>query len=71
MRYGLTDMKYQNPDYLKALRFLTEDDRVETVGLCNFDTKHLLEVVQSGIRVYTNQVQVRHSHRLNNERIKW
>ncbi|UKZ78637.1 hypothetical protein TrVFT333_006383 [Trichoderma virens FT-333] len=48
---------YQNPDYLKALRFLTEDDRVETVGLCNFDTKHLLEVVQSGIRVYTNQVQ--------------
>lgn len=48
---------YENPDYLKALRFLTEDDRVETVGLCNFDTKHLLEVVQSGIRVSTNQVQ--------------
>ncbi|KAL7785714.1 Aldo/keto reductase [Trichoderma afarasin] len=48
---------YENPDYLKALRFLTEDDRVETIGLCNFDTKHLLEVVQSGIRVSTNQVQ--------------
>lgn len=63
-------MKYENPDYLKALQFLTEDERVETVGLCNFDTKHLLEVVQSGIRVYTNQVQVRHSDRVLVERSK-
>lgn len=70
MCFVLTDMKYENPDYLKALRFLTEDDRVETVGLCNFDTKHLLEVVQSGIRVSTNQVQVRHSNRFLDERSK-
>ncbi|KAL7929260.1 Aldo/keto reductase [Trichoderma chlorosporum] len=48
---------YQNSDYLQALKFLTEDSRVESVGLCNFDTKHLLEVVHSGVRVYTNQVQ--------------
>ncbi|KAL7783255.1 NADP-dependent oxidoreductase domain-containing protein [Trichoderma ceciliae] len=48
---------YENPDYLNALRFLIEDDRVETVGLCNFDTKHLLDVVESGIKVHTNQVQ--------------
>ncbi|RFU81716.1 aldo keto reductase [Trichoderma arundinaceum] len=48
---------YENPDYLDALRFLVEDDRVGTVGLCNFDTKHLLKVVESGIKVDTNQVQ--------------
>lgn len=30
------------------------------VGLCNFDTKHLLDVVEAGIKVYTNQVQVQH-----------
>lgn len=56
----LTHIKYENSDYLDALRFLSEDERVGAVGLCNFDTKHLLEVVNSGIKVYTNQVQVRH-----------
>ncbi|KAL6852085.1 Aldo/keto reductase [Trichoderma novae-zelandiae] len=48
---------YQIPEYLDALRFLTEDGRVEAVGLCNFDTMHLLKVVEAGIKVYTNQVQ--------------
>ncbi|KAM0456924.1 hypothetical protein ACHAPV_006899 [Trichoderma viride] len=48
---------YDNPDYLQALQFLAEDSRVAAVGLCNFDTKHLLNVVESGIRVHTNQVQ--------------
>ncbi|KAM0258950.1 hypothetical protein ACHAQJ_003606 [Trichoderma viride] len=48
---------YENRDYLNALRFLTEDDRVKSVGLCNFDTEHLLDVVESGIKVYTNQIQ--------------
>ncbi|PTB35867.1 hypothetical protein M441DRAFT_152643 [Trichoderma asperellum CBS 433.97] len=48
---------YENADYLKALQFLTEDSRVEIVGLCNFDTEHLLKVVESGVRIHTNQVQ--------------
>ncbi|KAL7921453.1 NADP-dependent oxidoreductase domain-containing protein [Trichoderma austrokoningii] len=48
---------YENPDYLNALQFLAEDGRVETVGLCNFDTEHLLKIVESGTRVHTNQVQ--------------
>ncbi|EGR46925.1 uncharacterized protein TRIREDRAFT_65067 [Trichoderma reesei QM6a] len=48
---------YQHREYLDALRLLTEDARVEMVGLCNFDTKHLLDVVEAGIQVLTNQVQ--------------
>ncbi|KAH0489780.1 hypothetical protein TgHK011_001278 [Trichoderma gracile] len=48
---------YRHPEYLDALRFLTEDSRVEMVGLCNFDTEHLLQVVEAGIKVHTNQVQ--------------
>lgn len=59
MPFALTCLQYDNPDYLKALQFLAEDSRVAAVGLCNFDTKHLLNVVESGTRVYTNQVQVR------------
>ena len=54
--------KYQDPDYLNALRFLTEDTRIETVGLCNFDTKHLIDVIEAGIKIYTNQVQVRRTY---------
>ncbi|KAM0481997.1 hypothetical protein ACHAPX_003331 [Trichoderma viride] len=48
---------YENPDYLQALQFLAEDSRVAAVGLCNFDTEHLLNVVKSGIKIHTNQVQ--------------
>lgn len=59
MPVTLTCLQYDNPDYLQALQFLAEDSRVAAVGLCNFDTKHLLNVVESGIRVHTNQVQVR------------
>ncbi|PNP45459.1 hypothetical protein TGAMA5MH_02682 [Trichoderma gamsii] len=48
---------YENPDYLQALQFLAEDSRVAAVGLCNFDTEHLLNVVNSGVKIHTNQVQ--------------
>ncbi|CAI6063461.1 unnamed protein product [Clonostachys chloroleuca] len=48
---------YQNPQYLDALRFLAEDDRVRMIGLCNFDTTHLETVVDHGIEVVANQVQ--------------
>lgn len=62
MPFTLTCFQYENPDYLNALQFLAEDGRVKAVGLCNFDTEHLLKVVESGTRVHTNQVQVRYCY---------
>ncbi|TDZ49731.1 2,5-diketo-D-gluconic acid reductase A [Colletotrichum trifolii] len=48
---------YDDPQYLDALRFLAEDERVGTLGLCNFDTKHMDNVISNGIKVHSNQVQ--------------
>lgn len=59
MPFTLTCFQYENPDYLQALQYLAEDSRVAAVGLCNFDTEHLLNVVKSGVKIHTNQVQVR------------
>ncbi|TDZ38823.1 putative oxidoreductase [Colletotrichum spinosum] len=48
---------YDDPQYLDALRFLAEDERVGTLGLCNFDAKHMDNVISNGIKVHSNQVQ--------------
>ncbi|KAF4985883.1 hypothetical protein FGRMN_11066 [Fusarium graminum] len=48
---------WDSPQYLDALRHLSSDERVAKIGLCNFDTEHVERVLESGIRVYTNQVQ--------------
>ncbi|KAH8658967.1 NADP-dependent oxidoreductase domain-containing protein [Ilyonectria robusta] len=48
---------YDDKNYIDALRYLAEDERVNMVGLCNFDTKHLEEVLDSGITIHTNQIQ--------------
>ncbi|KAF5011332.1 hypothetical protein FDECE_2550 [Fusarium decemcellulare] len=48
---------WDNPQYLHALRYLSEDERVGMLGLCNFDTEHLERVINSGVRIHTNQVQ--------------
>ncbi|UNI23809.1 hypothetical protein JDV02_009605 [Purpureocillium takamizusanense] len=48
---------YENPQYLDAIEYIMEDDRVGAVGLCNFDTAHLETVLNRGLRIYTNQVQ--------------
>ncbi|KPM42657.1 hypothetical protein AK830_g3887 [Neonectria ditissima] len=48
---------YENPQYIDALRYLAEDQRVEMIGLCNFDTKHLQRVLDCGIPIHTNQIQ--------------
>ncbi|ENH64123.1 hypothetical protein FOC1_g10004391 [Fusarium oxysporum f. sp. cubense race 1] len=48
---------WDNPQYIGALQYLGEDIRVARIGLCNFDTEHLERVVESGIKIYTNQVQ--------------
>lgn len=48
---------YDDPQYIEALRYLQEDSRVKMLGLCNFDTQRMLEALQAGIKVRTNQVQ--------------
>ncbi|KAF5678542.1 priB-like protein [Fusarium denticulatum] len=48
---------WDNPQYIEALQHLAEDERVARIGLCNFDTEHLERVVESGVKIHTNQVQ--------------
>lgn len=48
---------YHDPQYLEALKLLQGDQRVHRIGLCNFDTQHMLKMVEAGIKVHTNQVQ--------------
>ncbi|KAL4881818.1 NADP-dependent oxidoreductase domain-containing protein [Aspergillus karnatakaensis] len=48
---------YEDDQYLKALEYLQQDERVKHLGLCNFDTEHMQRVVDSGIKIVTNQVQ--------------
>ncbi|RSL98231.1 hypothetical protein CEP52_010438 [Fusarium oligoseptatum] len=48
---------WDDPGYLDALRYLQEDRRVGMIGLCNFNTEHLLRAIESGVHVHTNQVQ--------------
>jgi aryl-alcohol dehydrogenase-like predicted oxidoreductase len=48
---------YDDHQYINALRFLQQDERVRQLGLCNFDTERLQEIVGEGIDIVTNQVQ--------------
>ena len=48
---------YNDHQYMDALRFLQQDERVRQLGLCNFDTKRLQEIVEGGLDIVTNQVQ--------------
>ena len=48
---------YNDHQYIEALRHLQQDERVKHLGLCNFDTARLQEVIDKDIDVVTNQVQ--------------
>lgn len=48
---------YNDHQYIQALQILQEDERVRYLGLCNFDTARLQEVIDSDIDIVTNQVQ--------------
>jgi len=51
--------QYEDKQYIQALQLLQNDDRVKLLGLCNFDTQRMEEVLAAGINIVTNQVQVR------------
>ena len=51
---------YQDTNYLDALDYLSElrdEGKIRHLGLTNFDTQHLKQIVDHGIRVISNQVQ--------------
>ncbi|KAJ5794735.1 hypothetical protein N7457_001334 [Penicillium paradoxum] len=48
---------YNDPQYIDALKYLQQDGRIKYLGLCNFDTVHMQEVIESGVKIFTNQVQ--------------
>ncbi|PPJ52982.1 hypothetical protein CBER1_10949 [Cercospora berteroae] len=48
---------YSDPSYILALQYLQSDSRITALGLCNFDTEHMLNAINSGIKIHTNQVQ--------------
>jgi len=53
---------YLNGGYLSHLQHLDkmrESGEIRALGLCNFDTLHMRIVVESGIKIATNQVSTR------------
>jgi aryl-alcohol dehydrogenase-like predicted oxidoreductase len=52
---------YTVPGYLETLGYLTELQRagkIKHLGLTNFDTTHLKEIIKNGIPIISNQVQL-------------
>lgn len=39
-------------------QLVERDPRVSNVGLCNFDTQRMNEILDSGVKIVSNQVQV-------------
>jgi diketogulonate reductase-like aldo/keto reductase len=50
-------LQFDDRQYVEACRSIAEDPRVKSLGLVNFDTTHMDEVLESGIEVVSNQVQ--------------
>ncbi|KAL4757250.1 aldo/keto reductase [Aspergillus foveolatus] len=48
---------YEYDQYITALQYLQQDPRVQFLGLCNFDTEHMQRVIESGVKIVSNQVQ--------------
>jgi aryl-alcohol dehydrogenase-like predicted oxidoreductase len=51
---------YDNKNYIKAIEYLDElreDGTILTLGLTNFDSSHLEEFMNMGIKIISNQVQ--------------
>lgn len=52
--------EYQDKNYLDALEFMSElqkEGKIKHLALTNFDTEHLKIIVDSGIKIVSNQVQ--------------
>ncbi|NEP85873.1 MAG: aldo/keto reductase [Okeania sp. SIO2C2] len=52
--------EYQNKSYLDALNYMSElqsEGKIKHLALTNFDTEHLKIIIESGIKIVSNQVQ--------------
>ncbi|TVY42584.1 hypothetical protein LOCC1_G003951 [Lachnellula occidentalis] len=49
---------YADTQFIEAARLIAQDPRVRDFGLCNFDTKHMDQLLEQGIEIVSNQVQV-------------
>lgn len=49
--------KYEDHQYVEAARLLEQHPQVQSLGLCNFDTLRMNEIVENGVNVVSNQVQ--------------
>jgi aryl-alcohol dehydrogenase-like predicted oxidoreductase len=51
---------YNNPYYLDALKYLSDlqgEGIIKHIGLTNFDTAHMQIIIDSGLKIVTNQIQ--------------
>jgi aryl-alcohol dehydrogenase-like predicted oxidoreductase len=52
--------EYRDQNYLDALRYMSElqsEGKIKHLGLTNFDTEHLKIILNTGIKIVSNQVQ--------------
>jgi aryl-alcohol dehydrogenase-like predicted oxidoreductase len=52
--------QYQDKNYLDALKYMMElqlEGKIKHLALTNFDTEHLQIILESGIKIVSNQVQ--------------
>lgn len=52
--------EYQNKNYLDALNYMAElqsEGKFKHLALTNFDTEHLKIIIESGIKIVSNQIQ--------------
>ncbi|KAI9647641.1 hypothetical protein NHQ30_004026 [Ciborinia camelliae] len=48
---------YNDHQYVEAARLIDEHPHVQSLGLCNFDTDRMCEIMESGVKAVSNQVQ--------------
>lgn len=58
------EIKYNDHQYVQAASWILEDSRVQSLGLCNFDTQRMTEIIQEGVNIVSNQVQVSNKLRI-------
>ena len=49
--------QYADKQYVKAVQLIQDDPRVQSIGLVNFDTTRMEEILDSGVKIVSNQVQ--------------
>ncbi|KAF7885224.1 hypothetical protein EAF00_011042 [Botryotinia globosa] len=48
---------YSDHQYVEAARLIEMHPNVQNLGLCNFDSDHMCEILESGVKAVSNQVQ--------------